>query len=77
MNSLLRISRICEMLFPFLSGSITIVSYGTAYWYVEETNGVNVGLWQKCDGNPLKCVGITHEYSGTNGELLLLFTLLI
>ena len=53
-----------------------IVSYGTAFWYVEETSGSHVGLWQKCVGNPLKCVGINLEYSGTNGELLLLlFTL--
>ena len=76
MNVLLKISRICEVLFPFLSGSIVIVSYGTAFWYVEETSGSHVGLWQKCVGNPLKCVGINLEYSGTNGELLLLlFTL--
>ena len=68
MNIFFRVSRICEILFPFLSGSITIVSYGTAFWYVEEESGSHVGLWQKCVGNPLRCVGITLEYSGTNGE---------
>ena len=70
-DAIFRITRISEILFSFLSGSITIISYGTAFWYVEKSKGIHAGLWQKCVGNPSQCVAIDLEYSGLDGELYL------
>ena len=71
-DAIFRITRITEILFSFLSCSITIISYGTAFWYVDVSKGLHAGLWQKCVGNPSECVGIDLEYSGLDGELFVI-----
>ena len=68
-DTIFRITRISEILFSFLSGSITIVSYGTAFWYVD-TSGTHVGLWQSCQGEPSVCNTIGHEYDQSYGEFI-------